>query len=89
MKVASGILSAKLICPGAMAPLKRASGEWSPLQQMCPELGVSGVAGSDSWHPGLPGVSICIVATAGGPTLQTTWNKSIAIAANAATLIDH
>ena len=89
MKIATGISSAKLMCAGVMAPLKRASGEWSPLQQMCPELGVSGVAGSDSWQPRLSGVSICTVANAGGPILQATWNKSVAIAANAATLIDH
>jgi hypothetical protein len=89
MKIVSEILSAKLICAGAMAPLKRASGEWFPLQQMCPELGVSGVAGSDSWQPGLSGVFICTVANAGGPISQATWNKSVAIAANAATLIDH
>jgi hypothetical protein len=71
------------------AALKIASGEWSPLQQMCLESGVSGLAGEDSWQPKPPGSSICTVADAGGPIVQATWNKSATIAANAATLIDH
>jgi hypothetical protein len=70
------------------AALKIASGEWSPLQQMCLESGVSGLAGEDSWQPKPPGSSIWTVANAGDPMVQATWNKSAPIAANAATLID-
>jgi hypothetical protein len=44
---------------GVMAALKRASGECSPLQQICPESGVLGVSGAESWQPvaGLKAVS--------------------------------
>ena len=31
--------------------VKSASGEWSPLQHFCPELGASGVDGAGSWQP--------------------------------------
>jgi hypothetical protein len=70
------------------AALKIASGEWSPLQQMCLEPGLSGLAGEDSWHPKPPGSSIWTVADAGDPMVQATWNKSAPITANTATLID-
>jgi hypothetical protein len=70
------------------AALKIASGEWSPLQQMCLESGLSGLAGEDSWQPKPPGSSIWTVADAGDPIVQATWNKSAPIAANTATLID-
>jgi hypothetical protein len=87
MKLGIERTSAKAGGGTGTAALKIASGEWSPLQQMCLESGVSGLAGEDSWQKP-PGSSICTVANAGDPTVQATWNKSAPIAANAATLID-
>jgi hypothetical protein len=57
LKIGTEIDPANAAGPGVAAALRSASGEWSPLQQMCPELGTCGVAGVDSWHPEPPGMS--------------------------------
>ena len=66
--------------------VKSASGEWSPLQHFCPELGVWGVAGAEPWQPESSLEAISALPGGVNPMVQEACNKSAAIATSAATL---
>jgi hypothetical protein len=68
------------------AAVKRASGEWSPLQHFCPELGVDGVIGAEPWQPESSVEAISALPSEVKPMVHDACNKSAAIATSAATL---
>src|SRR5262249_21107829 len=66
--------------------VRRASGEWSPLQHICPELGVWGVAGAEPWQPESSVAAISALASDVKPMVHEACKRSAAIATSAAAL---
>src|SRR5689334_13122294 len=71
---------------GVTAELKRASGECSPLQQICPGSGALGVAGVESWQPASILEATSAFAIGAGAIVQDACNKRAATATKTATL---
>jgi hypothetical protein len=67
------------------AAVTRASGEWSPLQHICPEVGVWGVAGAEPWQPESSVAAISALPSDVRPMVHDACKRSAAIATSAAT----